>query len=48
MGNKQAYDLAKALLKRTAQAFDPYITNFFNQVLMLGKTSISDLSEHVF
>ncbi|XP_030917275.1 sister chromatid cohesion protein PDS5 homolog B isoform X5 [Geospiza fortis] len=26
----------------------PYITNFFNQVLMLGKTSISDLSEHVF
>ncbi|KAH0625066.1 hypothetical protein JD844_033124 [Phrynosoma platyrhinos] len=46
--NKQAYDLAKALLKRTAQAIEPYITNFFNQVLMLGKTSISDLSEHVF
>uniref|UniRef100_A0A4W3KHE6 PDS5 cohesin associated factor B n=1 Tax=Callorhinchus milii TaxID=7868 RepID=A0A4W3KHE6_CALMI len=46
--NKQAYDLAKALLKRTAQAVEPYITNFFNQVLMLGKTSISDLSEHVF
>ncbi|KAB1267750.1 Sister chromatid cohesion protein PDS5-like protein B [Camelus dromedarius] len=42
--NKQAYDLAKALLKRTAQAIEPYITN----VLMLGKTSISDLSEHVF
>ncbi|XP_078513287.1 sister chromatid cohesion protein PDS5 homolog B [Lissotriton helveticus] len=46
--NKQAYDLAKALLKRTAQSIEPYITNFFNQVLMLGKTSISDLSEHVF
>uniref|UniRef100_A0A673NKZ3 Sister chromatid cohesion protein PDS5 homolog B n=1 Tax=Sinocyclocheilus rhinocerous TaxID=307959 RepID=A0A673NKZ3_9TELE len=46
--NKQAYDLAKALLKRTAQAIEPYITNFFNQVLMLGKTSVSDLSEHVF
>ncbi|KAI1903427.1 hypothetical protein AGOR_G00027070 [Albula goreensis] len=46
--NKQAYDLAKALLKRTAQAVEPYITNFFNQVLMLGKTSVSDLSEHVF
>uniref|UniRef100_A0A3B3T600 PDS5 cohesin associated factor B n=1 Tax=Paramormyrops kingsleyae TaxID=1676925 RepID=A0A3B3T600_9TELE len=38
--NKQAYDLAKALLKRTAQAIEPYITNFFNQVLMLGKTSL--------
>lgn len=25
--NKQAYDLAKALLKRTAQAIEPYITN---------------------
>ncbi|XP_069495098.1 sister chromatid cohesion protein PDS5 homolog B [Ambystoma mexicanum] len=46
--NKQAYDLAKALLKRTAQSIEPYITNFFNQVLMLGKTSISDLSEHIF
>uniref|UniRef100_A0A4W5ML85 PDS5 cohesin associated factor B n=1 Tax=Hucho hucho TaxID=62062 RepID=A0A4W5ML85_9TELE len=46
--NKQAYDLAKALLKRTAQAIEPYITNFFNLVLMLGKTSVSDLSEHVF
>ncbi|XP_030419018.1 sister chromatid cohesion protein PDS5 homolog B isoform X2 [Gopherus evgoodei] len=30
--NKQAYDLAKALLKRTAQAIEPYITNFFNQL----------------
>ncbi|KPP67876.1 sister chromatid cohesion protein PDS5A-like [Scleropages formosus] len=36
--NKQAYDLAKILLKRT----------FFNQVLVLGKSSVSDLSEHVF
>lgn len=25
-----------------------FIFQFFNQVLMLGKTSISDLSEHVF
>uniref|UniRef100_A0A6Q2YQ73 PDS5 cohesin associated factor B n=1 Tax=Esox lucius TaxID=8010 RepID=A0A6Q2YQ73_ESOLU len=46
--NKKAYNLAKALLKRTAQAIEPYITNFFNLVLMLGKTSVSDLSEHVF
>ncbi|CAM9528228.1 sister chromatid cohesion protein PDS5 homolog B isoform X1 [Lampetra fluviatilis] len=46
--NKQAYELSKALLKRTAQSIEPYITNFFNQVLMLGKTSVSDLSEHLF
>lgn len=24
------------------------VSQFFNQVLMLGKTSVSDLSEHVF
>ncbi|KAL4647766.1 hypothetical protein GN956_G8141 [Arapaima gigas] len=38
--NKQAYNLAKALLKRTAQAIEPCITNFFNQVLMLDKKSL--------
>lgn len=26
----------------------PLFFQFFNQVLMLGKTSVSDLSEHVF
>uniref|UniRef100_UPI00358F06DF sister chromatid cohesion protein PDS5 homolog B n=1 Tax=Myxine glutinosa TaxID=7769 RepID=UPI00358F06DF len=46
--NKQAYELSKALLKRTSEGIEPYITNFFNQVLMLGKTSVSDLSEHLF
>lgn len=25
-----------------------FLSQFFNQVLMLGKTSVSDLSEHVF
>lgn len=25
-----------------------FLPQFFNQVLMLGKTSVSDLSEHVF
>lgn len=25
-----------------------FLHQFFNQVLMLGKTSVSDLSEHVF
>ncbi|MEE6462211.1 hypothetical protein FKM82_001523 [Ascaphus truei] len=46
--NRQAFDLAKILLKRTAQTIEPCIANFFNQVLVLGKSSISDLSEHVF
>ncbi|XP_063313956.1 sister chromatid cohesion protein PDS5 homolog A isoform X3 [Pelobates fuscus] len=46
--NKQAFDLAKVLLKRTAQTIEPCIANFFNQVLVLGKSSVSDLSEHVF
>ncbi|XP_070971674.1 sister chromatid cohesion protein PDS5 homolog A-like [Oncorhynchus clarkii lewisi] len=46
--NKQAYDLAKTLLKRTVQTIETCIANFFNQVLVMGKSSVSDLSEHVF
>ncbi|XP_035282855.1 sister chromatid cohesion protein PDS5 homolog A-like [Anguilla anguilla] len=46
--NKQAYDLAKILLKRTVQTIETCIANFFNQVLVVGKSSVSDLSEHVF
>uniref|UniRef100_A0A3B4BN99 PDS5 cohesin associated factor A n=1 Tax=Periophthalmus magnuspinnatus TaxID=409849 RepID=A0A3B4BN99_9GOBI len=46
--NKQAYDLAKTLLKRTVQTIESCIANFFNQVLVMGKSSVSDLSEHVF
>uniref|UniRef100_A0A8C0HBI6 PDS5 cohesin associated factor A n=1 Tax=Chelonoidis abingdonii TaxID=106734 RepID=A0A8C0HBI6_CHEAB len=46
--NKQAFDLAKVLLKRTVQIIEACIANFFNQVLVLGKSSVSDLSEHVF
>ncbi|PKU45500.1 hypothetical protein llap_4184 [Limosa lapponica baueri] len=42
--NKQAFDLAKVLLKRTVQTIEPCIAN----VLVLGKSSVSDLSEHVF
>ncbi|XP_023681779.2 sister chromatid cohesion protein PDS5 homolog B isoform X1 [Paramormyrops kingsleyae] len=45
--HKQPYELAKALLKRTAQAIEPCITNFFTRVLMLGEPSVSHLSEHV-
>ncbi|XP_077461191.1 sister chromatid cohesion protein PDS5 homolog A isoform X2 [Stigmatopora argus] len=46
--NKQAYDLAKTILKRTVQTIETCIANFFNQVLVMGKSSVSDLSEHVF
>uniref|UniRef100_A0AAR2KNW6 PDS5 cohesin associated factor A n=1 Tax=Pygocentrus nattereri TaxID=42514 RepID=A0AAR2KNW6_PYGNA len=46
--NKQAYDLAKTLLKRTVQTIETCIASFFNQVLVMGKSSVSDLSEHVF
>ncbi|KAJ8336019.1 hypothetical protein SKAU_G00393620 [Synaphobranchus kaupii] len=46
--NRHAYDLAKVLLKRTVQTIETCIANFFNQVLVLGKSSVSDLSEHVF
>ncbi|XP_061840365.1 sister chromatid cohesion protein PDS5 homolog A isoform X2 [Nerophis lumbriciformis] len=46
--NKQAYDLAKTILKRTVQTMEMCIANFFNQVLVMGKSSVSDLSEHVF
>lgn len=34
--NKQAYDLAKALLKRTAQAIEPYITNVSSSPKLLN------------
>ncbi|XP_045429238.1 sister chromatid cohesion protein PDS5 homolog A isoform X9 [Pipistrellus kuhlii] len=46
--NKQSFDLAKGLLKRTVQTIEACIANFFNQVLVLGKSSVSDLSEHIF
>uniref|UniRef100_A0A2K5DSR6 PDS5 cohesin associated factor A n=1 Tax=Aotus nancymaae TaxID=37293 RepID=A0A2K5DSR6_AOTNA len=46
--NKQSFDLAKVLLKRTVQTIEACIANFFNQVLVLGRSSVSDLSEHVF
>lgn len=36
--NKQAYDLAKALLKRTAQAIEPYITNVSEDCKQIWKS----------
>ncbi|XP_013389020.1 sister chromatid cohesion protein PDS5 homolog B-B-like [Lingula anatina] len=46
--NRQAYDLAKDLIKRTSNAIEPYIQTFFNNALMLGKTSESEVSDHIF
>lgn len=39
--NKQAYDLAKALLKRTAQAIEPYITNVSEGCKQIWKSILS-------
>uniref|UniRef100_A0A8C0VMW9 PDS5 cohesin associated factor B n=1 Tax=Cyanistes caeruleus TaxID=156563 RepID=A0A8C0VMW9_CYACU len=39
--NKQAYDLAKALLKRTAQAIEPYITNVSEDCKQTWKSILS-------
>lgn len=54
--NKQAYDLAKALLKRTAQAIEPYITNVslpcnwlsegVDKILKTSRSKISAISTH--
>ncbi|XP_060604086.1 LOW QUALITY PROTEIN: sister chromatid cohesion protein PDS5 homolog B-like, partial [Ruditapes philippinarum] len=46
--NKQTYGLAKDLLIKTSNAIEPYVQNFFNNALMLGKTSESELSEHLY
>ncbi|KAK6173333.1 hypothetical protein SNE40_016804 [Patella caerulea] len=46
--NKCAYNLAKDLLRRTSNAIEPYIQAFFNNTLMLGKTSKSDVSNHLY
>lgn len=46
--NRQAYYLAKDLIKRTANAIEPYIQGFFNSALMLGKTSESEVSDYIF
>uniref|UniRef100_A0A2K5IBB7 PDS5 cohesin associated factor A n=1 Tax=Colobus angolensis palliatus TaxID=336983 RepID=A0A2K5IBB7_COLAP len=43
-----SFDLAKVLLERTVQTIEACIANFFNQVLVLGRSSVSDLSEYVF
>ncbi|CAH1267920.1 PDS5B [Branchiostoma lanceolatum] len=44
----EAYELARDLIKRTSQAIEPYIQTFFNNVLVLGKTSESDASGRIY
>ena len=46
--NKHACALSKELLKRTANAIEPYIQGFFNNVLILGKTSESEVSDFLY
>ncbi|KAL1432744.1 hypothetical protein MTO96_012953 [Rhipicephalus appendiculatus] len=41
--NKNAYNLAKDVLKRTLNTIEPYIQSFFNNALVLGRTSNSTL-----
>ncbi|XP_025084821.1 sister chromatid cohesion protein PDS5 homolog A-like [Pomacea canaliculata] len=46
--NKVAYGMAKDLLRRTSNAIEPYVNAFFNNMLMLGKTSESEVSNHLY
>ncbi|CAC5359753.1 PDS5 [Mytilus coruscus] len=43
-----AYALAKELLIRSSNAIEPYIQAFFNNTLMLGKSSESELSHRLY
>ncbi|GAB6027135.1 hypothetical protein CHUAL_013897 [Chamberlinius hualienensis] len=46
--NRNAYCLARDLLKKTSSTIEPYIQNFFNNALVLGKTSESDVTAHLY
>ncbi|XP_064481267.1 sister chromatid cohesion protein PDS5 homolog B-like [Ornithodoros turicata] len=46
--NKNAYGLAKDILKRTLSTIEPYIQSFFNNALVLGRTSDSALGNHLY
>ncbi|XP_076468516.1 sister chromatid cohesion protein PDS5 homolog A-like isoform X1 [Babylonia areolata] len=46
--NKIAYAMAKDLIKRTSNFIEPYVQAFFNNMLMLGKTSESEVSNHLY
>ncbi|KAG1710427.1 Sister chromatid cohesion protein PDS5 B [Nymphon striatum] len=46
--NKNAYLLAKDILKRTSSTVETYIQSFFNNAIILGKTSDSDLTPRLY
>lgn len=46
--NRIAFGMAKDLLRRTSNAIEPYVQAFFNNLLMLGKTSESEVSNHMY
>ncbi|XP_077983606.1 sister chromatid cohesion protein PDS5 homolog A-like isoform X2 [Glandiceps talaboti] len=46
--NPQAYTLCKELIKRTATALEPFLQGFFNNMLILGRTSESEVSGHLY
>ncbi|XP_054929626.1 sister chromatid cohesion protein PDS5 homolog B isoform X2 [Dermacentor andersoni] len=46
--NKNAYNLAKDVLKRTLNTIEPYIQSFFNNALVLGRTSNSSVAPQLY
>ncbi|XP_069130479.1 sister chromatid cohesion protein PDS5 homolog A-like [Argopecten irradians] len=46
--NRVAYNMARDLLIRTSNAIEPYIQAFFNNALMLGKMSESEVSDRLY
>ncbi|XP_038055315.1 sister chromatid cohesion protein PDS5 homolog A-B-like [Patiria miniata] len=46
--NPHAFQMAKELIKRTATSIEPSIQAFFNNILILGKTSETELASHCY
>ncbi|KAK3099941.1 hypothetical protein FSP39_012194 [Pinctada imbricata] len=46
--NKMAYQLARELIIRSSNAIEPFIQAFFNNALMLGKMSESEVSDRLY
>ncbi|XP_077867919.1 sister chromatid cohesion protein PDS5 homolog A-B-like [Saccoglossus kowalevskii] len=46
--NCHAYNLCIDLIKRTSTALEPFLQGFFNNMLILGRTSESEVSGHLY
>lgn len=46
--NKNAYNLAKDILKKTSSTLEPYIQAFFSNTLILNKKSKTNISGHLY